>query len=246
MNHFSAKRVFQLIRTELKLVGSGFWITLLAFVATFALWQIVNVPYDEGLPSRVLNSYLPIILTGIGIIFFVRVHRLLHENSAVPFVSIPATAGEKLLKLLLLGVIYFCMALLIIQVNVWIEYALYPTTSYSPGYNLSIQWILIKDTLFLNPTVFFVQEAFSFLVFIIGILLFISVTIPKKIIAYPLFFVAPIGILFIIAKIFNWLGWNNIESPVDNESIMIVLGFVLGIGALVGSYFILRKKEVKS
>lgn len=246
MNRFSIKRSCQVLRSELMFGGKELLIGLLASTVALALWQFINVrdlPYD--ITSRVLSHYTPLIMVISGLVFFVMIHKLLHDSKTLPFVSLPAKASEKLLVILFLGIIYFCIALLIIQINVWVEYLLYPDTNFFPDY-FSNQQLLNEHTLLLNLATLWDIEFISFLLYIVGLLLFISVSIPKKIIAYPLFFIAPIGGVFLFVKLFNWLGWNQTDSLVNNESLIIVLGFIVGISAIIGAYFMLSKKEVKS
>lgn len=247
MNRFSIKRVFQLLRVDLIFEGKGLLIGLLTLIAILALTlKLMEPDFTYETSSRVLNTFLPIYLFTMGISFFARTHKLLHNGSAHPYVSIPATAGEKFLEILMLGVIYFCIIVIPIQINLWFESWLYPQTNYHSDYQLYHVDLLVSGTLFVNPASFFSKEVLSISIYIIGLLLLVSVAIPRKIFAYPLFFILPIVIAYLLSKIFMIFGWNRVDSIIQTGDTYLVFPAIIGITALVSSYFILRKKEVKS
>lgn len=253
MKHFSIKRTMKLLRLELMIEGKGLltgFITMLAII----LLVLLNGPdFTYEVYSRVLHSYLPFVFVGTGLAFFARIHQLLHQSAAHPFVSVPATVGEKYLFILLLGVLYFLIASVTIQINLWVEHALYPQINYHPEPSAYNDWMsswLANDSLFLSPAALLREEVLITGIYAIGLLLLISLSFSWKIIAYPLFVIAPVGTIYLLSRLFSMLQWNlvgNENAPrfLGLEAYPLILSMI-GIAALVGSYFVLRRKEVKS
>ena len=253
MNHFSINRTLKLVRLELKLDGKDLLIRFLTPLVIILLVLLNEPDFTYGGYSRVLHSYLPFVIVGTGLAFFARIHQLLHQSVAHPFVSIPATAGEKYLFILLLGVLYFLLALVTIQISLWVEHALYPQINFHPEPSAYNDWMsswLANDSLFLSPAALLRKEVLTTEIYAIGLLLIISISFSWKIIAYPLFLIAPVGTIHLLSKLFSMLQWNL----VGNENVPCFLGLeayplilsVIGVAALIGSYFVLRRKEVKS
>lgn len=247
MNSFSIKRVCQLLRVELMFEGKGLLIALLAPMVVLILAQLSDTPdFTYDLTSRVLSRHLHILLLVFGVIFFAKVHSLLHAPNTLPYVAVPATPLEKYLMIFLLGIIYFIIPMVVTQVNLWVEAALFPIIDYSPDSNPWSANLLINGTLFLNPVVLLEREVASFFTYIIGLLLLISVWVPRKGIAVPLYFIVPAGILYGLTQLFNALQWNRLDSSVNNENLVAIIAAAIGIAAFIGAYFVLRRKEVKS
>lgn len=247
MNNFSIKRALRLLRTELIFEGKGLLIALATSIGTLALIQMLNEQnFAHRVSSQVLNEFMPIYLTLFGIAYFVRIHKLLHQSSAQPFVSIPATVGEKFLKALLLGVIYALIAIITIQVNLWLESWLYPHLNYNPEYNAFPGELLISGTLLLNPSILLEKELLAGIIYLIGILMLISVSVRQKIFAYPLYFIVPTAIVYVIVNTIKAFDWNQSTDSEYLEILLTIIAVTIGMSSLIASYFVLRRKEVKS
>lgn len=253
MNTFSITRVGLLLRSEFKIQGREMLIGLASSTVFMALIPLIFDPnyYDEMLRSRVLNSYAPFFLSLFFLAYFSRVHSMVHEKQTLPYVSIPATALEKYIHIILLGVVFYLTALIALQINYWIELWCMPELR---GLTTG-DWdetILFGRLSLINPFMIFGEASVIGLLYFVGIMLLITILVPKKIYAFPLFFIITIGFLVLFFYTLS-LFYESFSFSTDSgdgwSSGEILVASVLnsiGIACLIASYFVLRNKQVKS
>lgn len=190
---------------------------------------------------------------GFSFAFFMRVHNMLHAKNTLPYVSIPASTIEKYIEIILLGLIYYVMACVAIQITYWVELWQYPDLK---GINIGDgTWhesILIGETSLFNPLAIF-KNGFSLLtLYTGGILLLITTLISKKKYAIPLYFIIPVAIvaviIYILTEFYETTSINLASDEEWNGAEIIEASVLGGLGTLclIGSYFALRTKQVKS
>ena len=253
MNAFSIRRVGLLLRSEFKLQG---WQALIGFATITAVVAFITLIsntdfHAEMRTSNVLFSFTPLILYIFGFMYFIRVHSIIHEMNTLPYVSIPATALEKYVQIIIEGFIYYALALGSVQLNYWVELWKLPGLREATGFLWS-ENILINKTTLINP-VWGIDEGLAYVaLFFVGIMLLTSTLISKKRLAIPTFILLPIVIYSILVYLSDLLfnvnsidfRWGHAMGGAENFIIAALYG--IGVISLIGSYFAIRNKQVKS
>lgn len=257
MKTFSIKRIGLLLRSEFKIQGMQMLIGWCTLVLLFSLITLIPHLSYHGIAtvrastSSVLATHSFLLIFGFCVAFFVRVHHLVHDKEALPYVALPASTIEKYIEIILLGFIYLFMALLVIQINYWIELWLYPSLR-GDTTDVWSEFYLIEGTSLINPLIIFDSVVATLMPYTAGLLLLITMAVPKKRFAIPIAMVAPFGLLILTVHIlvqffdFHSLNISPGEEMGDAE---IITGIVMGgvaIASLIGSYLLLRNKQVKS
>lgn len=112
--------------------------------------------------------------------------------------------------------------------------------------------ILFGGLSLINPFMIFGEASVIGLLYFVGIMLLITILVPKKIYAFPLFFIITIGFLVLFFYTLS-LFYESFSFSTDSgdgwSSGEILVASVLnsiGIACLIASYFVLRNKQVKS
>ncbi|WP_211837397.1 hypothetical protein, partial [Porphyromonas levii] len=123
MNAFSIKRVGLLLYSEFKIQGRQMLIVFATITAAVAFITLISDSslQSETRTSNVLFFFTPMILYAFSFIYFLWVHNLIHEKNTLPYISIPATALEKYIQIIFLGLLFYAMGIASVQVNYWIE-----------------------------------------------------------------------------------------------------------------------------
>lgn len=254
MNAFSIKRVGLLLYSEFKIQGRQMLIVFATITAAVAFITLISdlSLQSETRTSNVLFFFTPMILYAFSFIYFLWVHNLIHEKNTLPYISIPATALEKYIQIIFLGLLFYAMGIASVQVNYWIELWKFPTLINTSGF-LSSEAILINNTSLVNPLWGINEKLGHVSLFFTGNLLLTSSLIPKKRFSIPAYILLPIAIIALLSYVTIIIFGDN--STIDNalESKMgstenYIRGILCSIGiiGLIGSYFAIRNKQVKS
>lgn len=208
--------------------------------------------YEVDLRSNALSALSPMILFVFSLAYLTRVHSMLHEKNTLPYVSIPASNIEKYIEILILGVVYYLMAIVAIQINYWIELWRYPMIKDMVYTDILHDTILIEGTTLINPLMIFDGNVFILVLFSAGLCLLMTTLFSKKRYAIPLYFIAPMAIMMLLVYILSQFYESysiNFASGEELDTIEIIVASIMigiGIAGFVGSYFALSHKQVKS
>lgn len=251
MNSFSIKRIALLLRSEFKILGRELLIGLVSSTIILVLVQLfIDINNSGGVRSIIITEFFPIFIFVFSFVYFVRVHNMIHEKRILPFVSIPTTALEKYIQILLTGIVFLVMTLVMIQINFWVELWLRPTIILE---DLWSNKMLFERTTLINPFLGFDHGLPLLGVFMLGSLLLTATLFPKKRYAIPLFFIVPIAFFsllsYVLLEIYDDVQAFSI-SPGEElgsvESMVAITMCVIGVIFMVVSYFAIRNKQVKS
>lgn len=237
---------------ELRFEGKRLLFAFIASAITLVFVQITNKPDPDHLVAyaRVILVYLPMLLAIFGLAYSVRIHQLLHQPRTLPLLAMPATVLEKYLFLLLLGAIYYIVVMLITQLSLWAEIVTYGNEfPFNDEEIASLSSMWLSKPYILNPfIIFYSPDTTVFILFILGIQFLIATLVSPKTYAYSLFIVAPAVLMYLAVLTMKYFYKNNMcEGPLgfNKDSFGYYLLSGIGILALIGSYFILRKKPAK-
>lgn len=251
MNSFSIKRVYLLLHSELLIAGRKLLIYVLSAIAVVTLINSLPTLFDADFGLRsysiVISGMAPSVLVIVGLAFFMRLHMLTHQSTSLPFVVIPSTTNERCLYILIMGIIYLAMAVFIIQLSIWIEVLMYPELLAILHGNVYSKY-MIGNSLFINPiNAFEGQNGAVF--FVVMLLLFISIKFRRNSVVYPLYFLAPLFVIFIVANAVEYY-YEAINSDYDlsptefTQMFSNALG-VIGVLFMILSYFSIKRLQQK-